>query len=160
MTPRTRLSPALPLVLALALGAAAPCLAAGKEHDREPRNPDYAAAVAEVERGAFADAVPYLQRAAEARPRDAGVYNLLGFTHRKAGKPIAAEIFYREALRLDPEHKRAHAHLGDLYLQRGDVAAAEAQLAALNDLCPLPCAEQRALANSIESHRENLASSD
>ena len=145
----------LAAVLSIALPlAAADAEAAGRKYKKKPRNADYQTALTRIEAGDYQGAIPSLERAARARPEDADLLNLLGFTHRKTGQLDEAEGFYREALRLDPKHRGAHEYLGELHLQRGDLAAAEGQLATLERLCWLTCAEKRTLARSIERYRE------
>ena len=161
MRPRSPLRvPAACCVLALLVVAPLESSGAGRDYERKPRNPDYAAALKEIKKEDYSAAIPHLKRAASAKPKDADVQNLLGFTHRKTGRLDEAEAYYREALRLDPKHKRAHEYLGELYLQRGDLDRAEQQLATLDDLCWLPCSEKRKLQKSIEAYRASLTATE
>lgn len=99
------------------------------------------------------DALTLLEPLAEREPDDADVWNLTGYASRKLGRLERARTAYDRALELDPKHRRAHAYLGELHLQRGDAAAAEAQLARLDELCWLPCREERTLRRAIETWR-------
>ena len=48
-----------------------------------------------------------------------------------------------------PAHLGAHEYLGELYLQRGELEQARAQLAELERLCPAGCEERSELAEAI-----------
>jgi Flp pilus assembly protein TadD len=89
--------------------------------------------------------------------RSADWNNLMGFALRKGPQPdlAAAERHYNEALRIDPTHKSALEYSGELYLMKGDLAAAEQRLAALDKACFLTCAEKRDLARAIERYKAN-----
>src|ERR1700754_2134413 len=69
------------------------------------------------------------------------VYNLLGFTLRKTGDFTTALTYYNKALELKPDHKAAREYLGELYVETGDMAKANEQLASLQKLCPAGCEE-------------------
>jgi tetratricopeptide (TPR) repeat protein len=81
--------------------------------------------------------------------------NLMGYTHRKAPAPdyAAAERYYDAALRIDPQHRGALEYSGELYLMTGDVARAEARLAALDQACKLPCDEYTQLKKAVAAHK-------
>lgn len=81
--------------------------------------------------------------------------NLMGYSHRKARTPdfAAAERYYDAALKIDPKHRGALEYSGELYLMMGDLARAEARLAALDKACFLPCEEHKLLKASIERHK-------
>ena len=88
--------------------------------------------------------------AARARiPGDPDVHSLLGFCARKLGRFDESYAHYQRALRLDPQHLGAHEYLGELYLQRGELEQARAQLAELVRLCPAGCEERSELAEAI-----------
>jgi len=57
---------------------------------------------------------------------------------------------YQQALTLNPRHRSAHEHLGEAHLAQGDLAKAKEHLAALEQICLIPCDEcddlQRAIA--------------
>src|SRR3954452_3143792 len=69
------------------------------------------------------------------------VYNLLGYSLRKAGDPKQAQIFYKKALEFDPNHKGALEYLGELYVDIGDLPKAREHVAILQRLCPAGCEE-------------------
>lgn len=79
------------------------------------------------------------------------VYNLLGFTQRKTGDYPTALAYYNRALELQPDFKEAHEYLGELYVQTGDTAKANEQLATLQKLCPSGCEELADLQEAIDT---------
>lgn len=56
---------------------------------------------------------------------------------------------YQQALLLNRRHRSAHEHLGELYLVLGEPAKAEQQLATLEDISLIPCAETDDLKRAI-----------
>lgn len=101
----------------------------------------------------YATAITLLLQQNEAQPGNPDTLNLLGYSHRQMGKSEPALEFYRQALEIDPKHRGAHAYLGELYLQTGDLAKAEAQLSKLDDLCFFTCRELRELKSAIKAHK-------
>jgi Flp pilus assembly protein TadD len=83
--------------------------------------------------------------------------NLMGYSLRKSAPPdlANAERHYDEALRLNPKHRGALEYSGELYLMKGDLAKAEARLAALDKLCTLPCEEYTDLKKAIAAYKAN-----
>jgi cytochrome c-type biogenesis protein CcmH/NrfG len=85
--------------------------------------------------------------------QQADVYNLLGFTLRKTGDFTTALTYYNKALELKPDHKAAREYLSELYVETGDMAKANEQLASLQKLCPAGCEEledlQKAIATKV-----------
>ena len=77
------------------------------------------------------------------------VYNLLGFTLRKTGDFETSLTYYNKALELRPDHKAAREYLGELYVETDDMAKANEQLAALQQLCPGGCDELSDLQQAI-----------
>ena len=88
---------------------------------------------------------------------DADWNNLMGYSLRKAPTPdfAGAEKFYDEALRIDPKHRGALEHSGELYLQTGDIAKAEQRLAALDKACRFGCSEYSDLKKAIAQYKAN-----
>lgn len=72
---------------------------------------------------------------------DADWNNLMGYALRKQAKPDleGAQRHYDAALRINPAHQGALEYSGELALMKGDLATAEARLAALAKLCSSPC---------------------
>jgi tetratricopeptide (TPR) repeat protein len=158
LTQRTAFTLA-PLLLSLL------CLAAGQAGaaDTEPAPTKATAATADrlaTARALIADnkwvaAIDELKRVGDSGSADWN--NLMGYSHRKAKKPdhAVAERYYGEALRIDPRHRGALEYSGELYLALGDLAKAEARLAALNQVCAQPCAEQATLKQAIAAFKAN-----
>jgi hypothetical protein len=53
----------------------------------------------------------------------------------------------------NPRHRAAHEHLGEAYLKLGERAEAEALLAALGDICLIPCEESDDLRRAIAAYK-------
>lgn len=155
--------------LALSLAEAEPAAAMGSgggmggsvgTMDTTPRVPkkptetrNYLKGVELINEGKYEDAIKKLQRVERDAPDDPDVLNYLGFAHRKLGKNAESLAYYERALAADPSHKGAHEYLGELYLQMGDLAKAEAQRAKLDQICSFGCAEQQALKAAIEKYK-------
>lgn len=120
---------------------------------RMPAKPDdYSAALKLIHQERYADAMPYLDKAAAQHPHNADILNYLGYTHRMVGDYPGSLAWYQKALTEDPDHKGAHEYLGELYLNMRDVASARAQLAELVRLCPNDCDERDVLTKSIDTY--------
>jgi Flp pilus assembly protein TadD len=91
-------------------------------------------------------------------PRNADTLNLLGYTHRKAGKVEEAFKFYGEALAIEPEHKGANEYIGELYLETDQLAKAEERLKILDGACFLPCEEYDELKEAISAYKAKKSS--
>lgn len=145
------------LVLALA------CLALGSNvraagSDTQPmavtRDPDYEAGRKAIEAMDWKAAIESLNRAAARERGNADIHNYLGYAYRKSGNLDAAFVAYREALRLDPQHKGAHEYIGEAYLMANNPAKAEEHLAMLDRICFFSCEEYRDLKKALEEYRK------
>jgi Flp pilus assembly protein TadD len=114
---------------------------------------DYAAGKRAGERGDWAEAVRLFKRAEVRHPDHADLQNILGFSHRNLKQYEPAFRHYRRALDLDPRHRGAHEYIGETYLMTGDPAGAERHLAALREICLLPCDELGDLERAIAAYR-------
>jgi len=65
----------------------------------------------------------------------------------------AAERYYDEALRIEPQHRGALEYSGELYLQTGNLAKAEQRLAALDKACRFGCEEYSDLKKAIAQYK-------
>jgi tetratricopeptide (TPR) repeat protein len=110
----------------------------------------YAEAVGLINQERFAEALAALERAQTAVGPHPDVLNYMGFASRKLGRLDNALAYYREALRIDPNHLGATEYLGELYIQMGQLDRARAQLARLDDLCAYGCAQREELSRWIE----------
>jgi tetratricopeptide (TPR) repeat protein len=83
-------------------------------------------------------------------PNNADALNLLGYSLRKTGDHDNALGFYLKALKINPRHKGANEYLGELYVETGQLAKAQAQLEVLAKLCGnTTCEEYQDLAEAI-----------
>ncbi|MBI5258788.1 MAG: tetratricopeptide repeat protein [Burkholderiales bacterium] len=141
---------ALASLAALLLAAAQPSLAVDSD---PPAKDKLAAARAEIQAGRWAAAIQALKQVNDTSSADWN--NLMGYSHRKAKSPdyAAAERYYDDALRIDPQHRGALEYSGELYLMLGELPKAEARLAALDKACLLPCAEYTELKNAIARYK-------
>lgn len=110
--------------------------------------PDLTAVKAKIEAKDYKGALADLRDLAQ-DTQQADVYNLLGFTLRKTGDYQTSLTYYTKALELQPDHKAAHEYLGELYVETGDMAKANQQLASLQKLCPAGCEELADLKQAI-----------
>lgn len=107
-----------------------------------------------IDAGKPAEAVPVLEAVIEAEPGNANAWNLLAFANRKLDKLDLSLEQYRKALALDPEHRGAHEYLGELYLRKGDLPAAEKMRASLARLCVAGCEELEELDEAIAAFKK------
>ncbi|WP_299395394.1 lipopolysaccharide assembly protein LapB [Pelagibius sp.] len=153
-----RLFAAAAVVTALA-APAAPALAAGwsSNETTTAADKDYVQAEKHIEAGDYERAIAHLTKAAERQPKNADIFNYLGYTNRKLGNYDVALTHYQRALSLDPSHRGAHEYLGELYLTTGEIEKAEAQLSKLDSLCFFGCEEYRVLKAKIAEYKERQA---
>ncbi|HEY2035257.1 MAG TPA: tetratricopeptide repeat protein [Rhizomicrobium sp.] len=109
----------------------------------------YASALRLLHAEKYDEAIPYLEKVLEGRPRSVDILEKLGFAQTKTGDYPAALASLQKADSIDPDNKRVHQDLGELYLATHDRASADTQMAALNQLCPSGCDEKDALAKAI-----------
>lgn len=115
----------------------------------------YAEAVGLVNRQRYSQALAALDRAQIAIGPHPDVLNYMGFASRRLGRTDEALGYYREALRIDPDHRGANEYLGELYIQMGRIDDARRQLAKLDQLCAYGCAEREELARWIDLASNN-----
>jgi hypothetical protein len=58
---------------------------------------------------------------------------------------------------LNPRHRGAHEYIGEAYLMVHDLPKAEEHLAALQQICLVPCEEHADLAKAIAAYRQGAA---
>lgn len=136
-------------VAAFVLSAAAVAAAPAEDHWSADPSAEFLRAAAMVEAGDHARALPILRALSISDPGNADVHNLIGFSNRKTGDPVAADAAYQKALRLNPDHRGALEYQGELFLAQGDIASAQANLARLDAACPSSCEERDRLAAAI-----------
>lgn len=116
--------------------------------------PDLTSVRAKINAKDYAGALAELRGLAEDN-QQADVYNLMGFTLRKTGDYRTSLTYYTKALELQPDHKAAREYLGELYVETGDMAKAEEQVATLKQLCPAGCEELEDLQKTIAAKTGN-----
>lgn len=144
------------MLLGTAIAASA-AVAIADPYEADPdlatRDDDYAAGKRAVDRKDWVEAVRLFERAAMRHPDHADLQNILGFSYRNLKQYELAFKHYRRAIELDPRHRGAHEYIGETYLMTGDVAGAERHLAALKEICLLPCEELTDLQRAIAQYR-------
>ena len=146
---------ALALGLACALGAS-PALAADTAEPAPPRAVDpLARARQRIDAGQWSAAITELRRVNATGSADWN--NLMGYALRKQTPPDleGAQRHYDAALRIDPRHQGALEYAGELALMKGDLATAEARLAALSRLCQSPCEPLDDLQRAVARYKAN-----
>lgn len=98
-------------------------------------------------------AVAAFELAALRDPTNADIQNYIGYAYRRLHQMGPAIGHYHKALMLNPRHRSAHEHLGEAYLVLGEPARAQQLLAALENLCLIPCEEYEDLKQAIAAYR-------
>jgi tetratricopeptide (TPR) repeat protein len=143
-------------VLLVAIAAFVPIAAADPaevDPDLATRDEDYAAGNRAVEKREWAEAMRFFQRAELRHPESADLQNSLGFCYRNLKQYDLAFKHYERAIALDPRHRGAHEYIGEAYLMTGNLAGAERHLAALKQICLLPCEELKDLERAVAEYR-------
>jgi Flp pilus assembly protein TadD len=143
-------------LLSVVMAAFAP-LAAADATEVNPglatRDADYAAGKKAVERKDWTEAVRLFQLSAKRNPDSADLENYLGYSYRNLKQFEPAFRHYERAIELDPRHRGAHEYIGEAYLMTGNLAGAEKHLAALRQICLLPCEELKDLERAVAEYR-------
>jgi len=144
------------IIAAVALGAVPGAIAEGYESKPEAaeRDPDYAAGKKAIADKNWTEAIARLTQAEKRDPDNPDLQNWLGYSHRNLKRYEAAFKHYNRAIELDPRHRGAHEYVGETYLLVGDVAGAERHLAALREICLLPCDELTDLEKAIARYKK------
>jgi tetratricopeptide (TPR) repeat protein len=116
-------------------------------------DPDYAAGKAAMEKKNWSEAVKRFQQAALRDPDSADLHNYLGFSYRNLKQMDLALKYYKRSIQLNPRHRGAHEYIGEAYLMLNDLPNAEKHLAALRNICLLPCEELADLEKAIKAYR-------
>jgi len=117
------------------------------------RDADYAAGKKAIAAKDWNEAIARLLQAERRDPDNPDLENWLGYAHRNLKRYDLAFKYYKRAIELDPRHRGAHEYLGETYLLVDDVAGAEKHLAALRDICLLPCDELADLEKAIAAYK-------
>ena len=145
---------ALPLFLApLAVHAASVGNVVSSSDGSTPKSADFKAGETAAMDGNFEAAVGYFTKVVNTDPTNADGYNLLGFSYRKLDNIEQAFENYNEALKLDPNHLGTNEYIGELYLELGDLAAAEKHLKVLDEACFFGCEAYSDLKTAIKNYK-------
>lgn len=87
---------------------------------------------------------------------DPRVLNYLGYSHRMQGRIEVGLGYYEEALRANPDFTLAREYMGEAYLQKGDVDAAQAQLSEIGKRCGTGCEEYAELEKRIDAYLKEI----
>ncbi|HEY6241154.1 MAG TPA: hypothetical protein VIW78_09975 [Burkholderiales bacterium] len=120
---------------------------------------DYAVGKNAVEAKDWKRAIDHLNKALLQDDRNPDIENLLGYAYRNAGHLDFSFKHYQRALDLNPRHRGAREYLGEAYLMANDVQKAQEQLAALRQICLIPCEEYEDLEKAITAYRKRAARS-
>jgi tetratricopeptide (TPR) repeat protein len=147
------------LAAAFILALAPPCFPDPQETNPEASalDPDYAAGRKAIDAKNWNAAIKSLSSAALRSPDNADIQNYLGYAYRNVGKLDLAFKHYKQAITLNPRHRGAHEYIGEAYLIKGDLRSAEKHLAALREICLLPCEELGDLEREIAKFKKSGA---
>lgn len=106
----------------------------------------YNAATVLLTRGAYREAVPVLEGAAQRAPRDAEVLTNLGVARQQSGDPAGAAAAYARARALRPDDPILLENIATLEVQRGDRPAAAVTLRRVLEIDPTRERARRMLA--------------
>jgi len=118
-----------------------------------PLDPDFAAGKQALAANDWNGAIKALGSAALRDTRNADIQNYLGYAYRRLRQLEPAFRHYRLALVINPRHRSAHEHLGEASLLIGNLSQAEEHLAALEQICLIPCEEYDDLKRAITEYR-------
>ena len=149
------------LAAAIGLATVSPCFSDPAETTPEvsAADPDYVAGRKALDAKNWTSAIKSFSSAEARNPSNADIQNYLGFAYRKTGKLDLAFKHYNRALALNPKHRGAHEYIGEAYLLKGDVKSAQKHLAALREICSLPCEELTDLERDIAKHLKKSTTS-
>ena len=129
-----------------------PALAADTSDSNGP--PDLETAKTLIAKKDWASAISSLEKFVKANPNNADGFNLLGFSLRNSKRYPEAIFNYKEALRIDPNHRGAHEYLGQTYVQTKQLDKAKELLASLEKICGLQCEEYLDLKKAIDKAKK------
>jgi tetratricopeptide (TPR) repeat protein len=127
--------------------------ALGTDTDWAQLDPDFAAGKKALVTEDWNGAIAALDLAVLRDPRNADIQNYIGYAYRRIRGMGPAMGHYHQALMFNPRHRSAREHLGELYLALGDPIKAEEQLAALKEICLIPCDELADLEHAIAAYK-------
>jgi tetratricopeptide (TPR) repeat protein len=123
----------------------------GSEPDWAQLDPDFAAGKIALAAANWGAAIKALDLAILRDPPNADIQTYIGYAHARIGQLGPAMGHYQRALMLNPRHRGARTHLGELFLELGASLKAREQLAALREICLIPCEEIAYLEHAIDA---------
>ncbi len=127
--------------------------AAGSSSSSSPsKSSNFANGVEAVEASNYKKAIKLFEKVVADNPDNADAWNYLGFSKRKLNRFDEAMDDYQKALSIDPEHLGANEYIGELYLQKDDLANARKHLKILDDACLFGCDEYDDLKAAIAAY--------
>lgn len=145
------------LICALMLTLSMPLALANMTQSQPAANKedaDFVAGKKAIERKDWKTAVDALSKALTRSPESADIHNYLGYAHRHLNDLTSSFAHYKEALRIDPNHRGAHEYIGEAYLKAGQPDKATEHLARLEQICGKRCEEYQDLARSISAYQK------
>ena len=131
--PRSTLVPYTTLVRSLPTGCDDQHVAAPKT--TPAGTTAFARAVASLEEGHYEEAIDALFVIVGEDPENADIFHQLGYANSQLQNYDQALTFYHRALNIEPEHAGAHAYIGKVYLEIGDLTMAQHHLGQLDLIC-------------------------
>jgi len=125
----------------------------GSESDWAQLDPDFAAGKRALLAEDWNGAIAALKLAFLRDPRNADIQNYIGYAYRRLRQLGPAMGHYQQALMFNPRHREAREHLAELYLMLGEPTKAEEHLAALKEVCVIPCDELVGLERAITAYK-------
>lgn len=144
------------LLLVVCLASGAPTVLA-EPYEVNPgaaaNDPDYAAGKTAMANKDWKEALRRFNQALLRDPDSADLHNYIGFSYRNLNQMDLSFKHYKRSIALNPRHRGAHEYIGEAYLMANDLDSAEKHLAALRDICLLPCDELADLEKAIDAYK-------
>lgn len=146
------------IICAIMLTLSAPVVTANMTQPKPAANKedaDFVAGKKAIERKDWKGAVDALSKALIRSPESADIHNYLGYAYRHLDELTQSFTHYKEALRIDPNHRGANEYIGEAYLKAGQPDKAAEHLARLEKICGKRCEEYQDLERSINAYRQS-----
>jgi len=111
----------------------------------------YISAVELINQGNYNEALSSLAKSAHSFGPHPDILTYQGFANRKLGNREQALHYYQQALSVDNNHRGANEYLGEYFVEIGDLASAQQQLAKLDRICNFGCEEAQELRRWISA---------
>ena len=116
-------------------------------------DPELKVAKSAINRKNYKEAIVELKVILTKKRNHADAWNLLGFSARKSGDFITAEMSYTKALSINPKHTQAMEYMGEMYLSLNQPSKAEELLSRLEKLCSYNCKDRDLLKSAIKKYK-------